>query len=194
LKGLLISLAIVLLIAAVGVGASAIVHINLLNSLDSARKTGFREGDSDGYEKGLIEGSIAGYQEGSKHGYLTSNGLAADGQDGENFYFIYNPTYEEVKKILDNDELDSIQNVIDYSVINGIRIAYVRVQTVPSESKDRVHLYELVAFETVNNGFIIIEPESHSRVQVEVGESYSRLNGLPAPSYDDTIGKVTVIW
>lgn len=194
MKGLLISLAIVLLITAVGLGASALVHINLANSLESARETGFDEGDRDGYERGLIEGSIAGYQEGSKRGYLTSNSLFGPSENKENFYFIYNPTYKEVQSILEKDELDSAQDMIDYAVINGIRIAYVRCQTVPDEEKGKVRLYELVGFETVDNGFIIIEPESRSEVEVKVGVSFSVLNRLPAASHDDTIDKITVIW
>lgn len=194
MKGLLISLAIVLLITAVGLGASALVHINLASSLETARETGFEEGDRDGYEKGLIEGSIAGYQEGSKSGYLTSNRLLGDNEDRENFYFIYNPTYEEVQNILDKDGLDSAQDMIDYAVINGIRIAYVRCQTVPDKEKGKVRLHELVGFETVDKGFIIIEPELHSEVKVKVGVSYSALNRLPASSYDDTIDKITVVW
>ncbi len=194
MKGLLISLAIVILITAVGVGASALVHISLANSLETARATGFEEGDRDGYEKGLIEGSIAGYQEGSKRGYLTSNSLFGPNENEENFYFIYNPTYEEVQSILEKDGLDSAQDMIDYAVVNGIRIAYVRCQTVPDAEKGKVRLYELVGFETVDNGFIIIEPESHSEVEVKVGVSFSALNRLPASSYDDTINKITVVW
>ena len=194
MKGLLISLAIVLLITAVGVGASALVHINLANSLETARATGLDEGDRDGYERGLIEGSIAGYQEGSKSGYLTSNSLFGPNEDKENFYFIYNPTYEEVQNILKKYGLDSAQKMIDYAVINGIRTAYVRCQTVPDEEKGRVRLHELVGFETVDNGFIIIEPELRSEVKVRVGVSFSALNKLPASSYNDTIDKITVVW
>ena len=194
MKGLLISLAIVLLITAVGVGASALVHVNLANSLETAHETGFEEGDQDGYEKGLIEGSIAGYQEGSKRGYLTSNRLVGDNEDRENFYFIYNPTYEEVQSILDEDGLDSAQDMIDYAVINGIRIAYVRCQTVPDAERGKVRLHELVGFETVDNGFIIIDPESRNEVEVKVGISFTALNRLPAASHDDTIDKITVVW
>ena len=69
-----------------------------------------------------------------------------------------------------------------------------RCQTVPDEEKGKVRLHELVAFETVDKGFIIIEPESHSEVKVKVGVSYSALNRLPASSYDDTIDKITVVW
>jgi len=194
MKGLLISVAIIFLITAVGIGASAIVHINLVSSLDTARDTGFDEGYDDGYEEGLIEGSIAGYQEGSKLGYLTSNRVAAATRDGEDFYFIYNPTSEEVREILNEGGLDSAREVIDYSAVNGIRVAYIRCQTVPNEPKGKVHLQELIGFETVDKGFIFIDAELHREVRVEVGVSYSVLNRLPSPSYDDTIGKVTIVW
>ena len=84
--------------------------------------------------------------------------------------------------------------MIDYSVINGIRSAYIRCQTVPNEPRGKTYLYEFVGFETVDRGFVIIEPEISSEVNVELGKSYSKINGLEAPSHDDTMGKITVIW
>ncbi len=194
MKGLLISLLVVSVVAAAGVGVSAMVHINLAESMEMARADGLDEGYADGYEQGLIEGSIAGYQDGSKLGYRTSSREIDDTGDMKNLFFIYNPTYEEVQKILNNDDLDSMQAVMDYVVLNGIRAAYVRCQTVPDKPETRTYLYELVAFETVDKEFVIIAPEIHMEVKVEKGVSYSWLNKLPTPSFDDTIDKVTIVW
>jgi hypothetical protein len=194
LKGLLISLLVLIVIAGLGVGAGAMVYMNLEDSLETAHADGLDEGYADGYEDGLIEGSIAGYQDGSKLGYQTSNRQIEVSGDMQNLFFIYNPTYAEVQEILDNDELDSMQKVMDYAVLNGIRAAYVRCQTVPNGARERTYLHELVGFETVDKGFVIIEPEIHREVTVEKGISFSKLNGLPAASYDDTIDKVTVVW
>jgi hypothetical protein len=46
----------------------------------------------------------------------------------------------------------------------------------------------------VDRGLIIIEPWSHREVKVEVGESYSKMNGFPASPYDDTVTKMTIVW
>ncbi|MFC1920282.1 hypothetical protein ACFLYQ_00990 [Chloroflexota bacterium] len=194
MKGLLVSLLVVIIITAFGFGASIVLHLNLTEDMKTARESGLDEGYYDGYEKGLIEGSIAGYQDGSKLGYQTSSFASADSEDRQDYFFIYNPTYMEVQEILNQDELSSAQEVIDYSVINGIRAAYVRCQTIPNEPKGRIYLYEFVGFETVDKGFIVIDPELHLEIQVEQGKSYSTLNNLPAASHDDTMDKVTIVW
>ena len=194
MKGLLISLLVLIVIASAAVGISAIVHINLAKDLKTAHARGLEEGYDDGYEDGLIEGSIAGYQEGSKLGYQTSNREIKDADEMQNIFFIYNPTYEEVQKILDSNDLNTAQKVIDYAVLNGIRSAYVRCQSVPNEPLGKIYLYEFVGFETVDRGFVIIDPEIHREVKVEIGVSYSELNSLEFSSHDDTIGKITIVW
>ncbi len=194
MKGLLISLLVLIVIASAAVGASAVVHINLAEDLETANAKGLEEGYDDGYDNGLIEGSIAGYQEGSKLGYRTSSRETKDDEEMQNIFFIYNPTSKEVQKILDSGDLDTVQEVIDYSVINGIRSAYVRCQSIPNEPNDKNYLYEFVGFETVDRGFVVIDPEIHREVSVEMGESYSELNNLEPPSHDDTIGKITIVW
>jgi len=194
MKGLLISLLVLIVIASAAVGASAIVHINLAEDLEMANAKGLEEGYDDGYENGLIEGSIAGYQEGSKLGYQTSSIETEDAEKMQNIFFIYNPTYEEVQNILNNNELNTVQEVIDYSVINGIRSAYVRCQSVPNDPNGKIYLYEFVGFETVDRGFVIIEPEIHREVIIKLGVSYSGLNNLEPFSHDDTISKITIVW
>jgi len=76
---------------------------------------------------------------------------------------------------------------------NGIRTAYVRCQIARKAEERMVYICHLVAFETVDNG-LIIRPRSHKEVKVEVGKSYSELNGFPTPPYDDTITKITIVW
>lgn len=194
MKGLLISLSVVVAFIVAGFGASVLVYINLNNSIVTAHGTGSDEGFSDGYESGLIQGGIAGYQEGSKEGYLTSNRKAETANESDNFYFIYNPTYADLQLILEEVELDEAQEFIDYAAIHAIRIAYVRCQTIPNGERGKVYLHELVGFDTVDKGFIIIDPETHREVQVKVGVSYTGLNSLPASSHDDTIDKIHIIW
>ena len=194
MRGLLISLSVILVMTAVGLGSSTLVHLHLTSSLASARSNGLTEGNNAGYEEGLIDGSIAGYQAGSKAGYNAMSQGNGTVNETKGFYFLYNPTYSDVLKMLADTDLDSLDKFIDYAASNGIRIAYVRTQSVPVDSAGNVYLYDLVGFDTVDNGFVVIDPGLHRQVQGKVGESYSGMNGLPAPDYKDIIGKVTVIW
>ena len=81
-----------------------------------------------------------------------------------------------------------------YAEANGMRAAYVRVQIARPAEEGKVWVYRLVAFATVDKGFVIIEPGSHKVVKVEVGERFRELNGFSALPYDDTITEVTIIW
>jgi len=78
--------------------------------------------------------------------------------------------------------------VNNFTEANGIRTAYVRVGIAAGGN------YRIVAFETVDKGFIFIRPRSHEEIKVEVDKSYSALNGFPTPDYDDTITKITIVW
>ncbi len=193
LKGLLIALLIIGALVGAGYGVSALVASNLNKDVNVAREQGYSEGYYKGYDEGLIKGNEAGYQAGSKLGYL-----AAGGEDVSinetGYYFLYNPSYDEITSTLARSQLDSAQQILDYAKANGIRAAYVRVPIAREASEGRVYLYQLVAFETVDKGMIIIEPRSHREVIVETGKSYANLNGFPASPFDDTITKVTIVW
>src|SRR3990170_1172706 len=194
LKGLSIALLIIAALVGAGFGVSAISSANLNNNVNTAREQGYTEGYSKGYYEGLNKGNEAGYQSGSKLGYVAAGGADASSINETGYYFMYNPTYQEITSTLAGSEMDSAQQILDYAKANGIRAAYVRVPIAREASEGRVYLYQLVAFETVDKGMIMIEPRSLREVKVEVGKSYSVLNGFPASTYDDTITKVTVVW
>ena len=194
MRGLAITLGVILVIIVIAVGISVSVYTNLISSADIAHTRGFDEGYSEGYDEGLKEGNEAGYQEGSKLGYLEATGGTETEITDEGTYFLYNPTYEEMMIILGEGDMDSAQEIVDYAESNGIRVAYVRAPIARVAREGRVYLYQLVAFETTDAGLVIIEPWSHREVKVAVGESYSKLNGFPASEYDDTVTKVTVVW
>jgi len=187
MKGLIKTSIIIAVLIAVGFVTSIIISSNLSNRVAAAREHSFEEGRTQGYEAGFREGSRAGYQEGSKIGYAMSQDK--DISDlGEGFYFTYNPTYDEVRAILAESKKTSAFEINYYTEANGIRTAYVRRDIAAGGS------YRTVAFETVDMGLIIIEPRSHEEVKLEVGKSYSELNGFPTPPYDDTITKITIVW
>jgi len=193
-KGLIISFIVILAFIGIGVGTSAIVYTSLVNSVATARERGFELGYVQGYDDGRTRGNIAGYQEGSKAGYAKDNGGDGSSSDGAGSYFLYNPTYDELREILTEGEMDSAIEIHDYAEANGIRVAYVRAPIARKAREGMVYLYQLVAFETVDKGLIIIEPWSRREVKVEVGKSYRALNGFPLSLYDDTITKMTIVW
>jgi len=194
MKGLIRTSLIIAALIVVGILASIIITVDLSNRLATAPVRGYEEGHTQGYVDGFQEGSEVGYQEGSKIGYAMASGAGYDSSNETGFYFVYNPTYDELQKFLAETETGSAREIHDYAEANGIRVAYVRCQIARKAAKGRVYLYELVAFETVNYGLIVIEPWSHREVKVEVGEHYSELNGLPPRTYDDTITKITIVW
>lgn len=205
MKGLIKTGIVIAVFIAIGISVSIIINNDLNKRLAAAYETGFDEGRVHGYVEGFQIGNKAGYQEGSKTGYLQGNGVDNISSREDGFYFVYNPTYDElqqilaeVKIILVEDETGSIGEthrvVHDYAAAHGIRVAYVRSQIAREASEGMVWIYQLVAFETTDRGLIIIEPWSHREVKVEVGKGYRELNGLPPSGYDDTITKTTMVW
>ena len=196
MKGLITTSIIIAVLIAVSSGASLIIYNDLNNKEAAAHERGFEDGLIQGYEDGFQDGSEAGYQEGSKTGYQEGkNGYNDDNSDqGTDSYFTYNPTYAEVQALLTESKMNYAQEIHDYAENKGIRTAYVRCKIARQATEEMLNIYELVAFETVDKGGIIIEPWSHREVKVEVGERYSKLNGFPPRDYDDTITKITIVW
>lgn len=194
LKGLTKTILLIAAIISICLIASIIVYTNLSDRVAQAYEQGYKEGQAEGYSTGRQEGSRAGYQKGSKTGYSIASQGYYSGNQGKDFYFVYNPTYQEVQEILAGSNAHSASELHEYAEANGIRIAYVRCQIAFETTEDPVYVYHLVAFETVDRGFIIIEPWSYQEVKLATGKSYSEMNGLPPPGYDDTIVQVRTIW
>ncbi len=194
MKGLILTTTIIAALIGASFVIIVIINNDFNNRLAAAHERGYEEGHTQGYQEGLREGGKVGYQEGIKIGYEKGDRGDYDSSDGTGSYFIYNPTYDEVREILSDGEIIFAEEILDYADANGIRVAYVRCKIGRQAAKGTVYIYELVAFETVDNGLIIIEPWSHREVRIEAGQSYSELNGLPAPSYDDTITEITIVW
>ena len=196
MKGLIKTSIIIAALIGIGFVISVIVTNNLSNHVATASERGFEEGHTQGYEAGFYEGSKVGYQEGIKAGYEK----ATEGNPGDNSgygagsYFTYNPTYDELQAILAESNKTSAIEINYYAEANGIRTAYVRCQIARKAAERTVYVYYLVAFETVDRGLIIIRPRSHEEIKVEIGKSYSELNGFRTPTYDDTITKITFFW
>ena len=194
MKGLIKTSVVIAVIIVIGIGIAIIIAVDLNDRLASARERGFEAGLTRGYEIGFQQGSQSGYQQGSKTGYAEGSVNGDDSRDEAGFYFVYNPTYAEVQAILVENGSVNANDIHDYAETNGVRTAYVRAPIARQAAEGMVYLYELVAFETIDKGLIIVEPWSHQEVKVEVGKRYSELNGFPVSDYDDTITQITVVW
>ncbi len=196
----------------IGIALGALIVINitvnviityiLTNKVTAAYESGIQEGYAQGYVVGYQEGATVGYQKGSKAGYQAgseedySNGYSEYKADFEEAvgtgYLVRNPTYNEMQEFLANEEMTSVWKINNNAEAHGIRAAYVAYETVYIATKGK-H-YELVAFMTVDEGLIFVEPSSHKEIKLKVGKRYSELNGHPLPDYDDTITKIRTIW
>jgi len=196
MKGLIKTSIIIAALIAIGIVTSIIITRTLSDRVAAAHEHGFEDGRAQGYEAGFHEGDRAGFQEGGKIGYERSReGYDSyNGDFGEDFYFTYNPTYDELQVILAESNKTTAMEINNFTEANGIRTAYVRCQIARKSAERTVYIYNIVAFETVDRGFIFIRPRSHQEIKVEVGKSYSELNGFPTPAYDDTITKITIVW
>jgi voltage-gated potassium channel Kch len=193
MRGLIKATIVIALIILVGTVASVILTIDLGNKISVAREGGYEAGHEEGFVEGFQDGTVSGYQKGSRAGYAFATGVGiSDNLAG--FYFSYDPYYDELKDILTEAGSGSAKEIHDYAEANGIRAAYVRCQIAREARPGRVYLYELVGFETVDRGLVIVEPSTQREVAVEVGQSYRELNGRPLKDYDDTITKITIVW
>jgi len=162
------------------------------NGMEIGYSKGFEEGQDKGYADGYKEGEQAGYQSGYDAGF--KGGIGSD-------YASLNPTYEEMKRFLDEDRTDAktyvkgeyvcsdfAADVNNNAEAKGIRCAIVELRY----PNDFAHA--LVAFETTDKGLIFIEPQFDAEVTVKIDQSYAQLNGYDKTPYSDVIKRVLVMW
>ena len=194
MKGLIKITVAVIVIIAIGFGASALVTIDLDGRLNATAERGLDEGLAHGSEAGWQEAIRDGYQEGSRTGYETAIGEDRDYLSDDGFYFLYNPTSDEVQEILAKDTTGSARSINNFAEVHGIRAAYVRCRVVTTDGEGKIYIFGLLGFETVDKGFIFFDPFSHREVKLEIGRRYSELNTLTALQYDGIISSVRIIW
>ena len=159
------------------------------NGYAQAYDVGYQEAYGEAYDKGYDKGYEIGLATGSKEGVATRVELG-------------NPTYKEMKEFLAGDETDSNLYVVDEYVsfdfavelnnnaeANGIRVAYVAIF-----AKEWGH--GMVAFETIDEGLIFIEPQSDKEVRLVIGESYPWYSiGAVSPlAHFNPIVEIQIIW
>jgi len=141
-----------------------------------------------------------GYQYGVDDGY--TDGFTAGAQAGVGTgYNQRNPTYQEAMDFTardltdENEYQEGIYTCSDFSSdfnnnaeAAGYRCAFVYIEY----TGDFGH--SIVAFDTVDQGMVYIEPQFDKVVTLSEGASYSDLNGFKEPLYDDTIRRFSVAW
>ena len=122
-------------------------------------------------------------------------------------YVLADPSYAEMIEFLAADETSSREyHVDDYNCTDfsadvktnaasvGLRCAYVNVYF-----PDGIG-HAIVAFDTTDNGVVVIEPQTNEEVNLRVGRSYNESiipnEGYyyPEPDYDDTVLRYRIIW
>ena len=172
----------------IGIALGALIVINitvnvvityiLTNKVTTAYESVIQEGYAQGYVVGYQEGATVGYQKESEAGYQMgseenySNGYseykAASEETVDTGYLIRNPTYNELQEFLANEERTSVWGINNNAEAYGIRAAYIAYETVYIAAKGK-H-YELVAFTTVDEGLIFIEPQPE--MELVIGRPY----------------------
>jgi len=139
-----------------------------------SKTTSYQSGYESGYAQGIDDGAGSGYN-------------------------IRDPTYQEALQFIASDQTDKNQydentynchdytaNVKNNAFEGGYRSGYVYI-----EFREGVHA--LVAFDTVDQGMIYIEPQDDNIMTLTVGQPYWDRT-LYEVTYDDTIVRFTVIW
>ena len=194
MKRLLQTILVMVIITTIGVIISFLLTKTNDNKVVTTGENGYAEGLAQGEQVGLRAGSEAGYQEGSKVGYAKSRQESAVGSYHTDFYFVYNPTYDEVLALLLEQGNASALEIHDYAEAHGLRSAYVRVEINRQAGEGKIWVYRLVAFDTMDRKLIIIEPVTHKIVHLEIGQGFLKQNGFSPIAFEDIITKVTFIW
>ncbi len=192
-KGLLIALIFIIAIIGVGIGLSAFAHTNYMGDVAVATDNGFEEGFARGYEDGFREGSETGFQEGSRDIYAQAE-IIGDTNSLGSYYFLYDPTYDEVMDFLTEEKLETFWEISDYAERNGIHVGYVRCRVAMPSPETTVYVYHLAIFNTRDRGPVVIEPWSHRVVRVEAGETYQGLYDGDNSGGEGIVDRVTVVW
>jgi hypothetical protein len=174
----------------------------------SGHNVGYSAGIEDGYDKGYISGEEDGYADGYATGKADGyNEGASAGLD--NGYTLIDPTYGQavhfltVDKTSDNRYIEGsygiyvcshfARDVCNNAEEQGFRCAYVEIRY-----PDGGHA--IVAFNTVDEGLVYFDAMTDERVRPVIGMRYYQCieprEGYyyEAPSFDDTIKDILVIW
>lgn len=163
---------------------------------------GYSDGNTIGYSSGLKVGNEQGYTKGYSTGYTSGNSIGySEGYSkglttGTKWI---DPTYRQMTDFLASDTTNSLVyhdptfTCVDFAATlskDAYKLGY-RCFTVDLAFGSYGHMIN--AFNTTDRGFVYVEPQLDSVVQVSIGLNYFVSNGYQAPSYSDTITKIVII-
>jgi hypothetical protein len=166
-----------------------------------AYNDGYYQGYDQTYSTGFQEAYRTAYDRGYNKGYEISL-VSEPNEQVSSLVEMHNPTYKELREFLADDKTDLNTFVsgeyvcFDFAAelnnnaeARGIRAAYVRLR-----ANEWAHA--VVAFETVDRGLIMIEPQSDAEIELVVGKPYPWwLADASSPlSYAEVIEEIQIIW
>jgi len=164
------------------------------DGLTEGYNDGYSEGSSDGYSEGRSDGFEIGNETGWEEGY--HRGLDEGAGHG---WTLRDPSYSEMRSFILRDRTDRLKYVkdvfecVDFSAIfiTNAREAGLQCYYVEIKFPDSGHA--IVAFNTTDRGLKYIEPQSDETMNLVIGRVYWPRKKYYAPTYDDTILKVTIV-
>ena len=119
---------------------------------------------------------------------ITKNNLQKTGDK----YNLHDPLSNDVTQFIENDKSSDIKTEIENAKEQGIRCALVEVRMTSASGG----LYQLIGFNTIDEGMVYYEPVTDYRVFLIIGRSYvDCVQGSPySTSFDDTVTDILVIW
>lgn len=167
----------------------------------AAYKDNYTEAYNRSYAAGYEQSYYPAYDNGYARGSLIGSADASEGQVGS-IMELRIPTYAELREFLAADTTDSNQyindvyNCFDYAAeLNnaaeafGLRAAYVSI-------RGEGWAHALVAFDTLDDGLVYIEPQSDRVVDIVVGRPYPWwMAGASSSTVPDSpIEEIIIIW
>jgi hypothetical protein len=178
----------------------AMGHVYSIKVAD-AYNDSYYEGYHQTYNASYREAYSKAYDKGYNKGYEISL-VSEPNKQVSSLVEMHNPTYKELREFLASDKTDLNTYIsgeyvcFDFAAelnnnaeARGIRAAYVRIR-----AKEWAHA--VVAFETVDRGLIMIEPQSDTEIELVVGKPYPWwLADASSPlSYIEAIEEIQIIW
>jgi hypothetical protein len=169
-------------------------------------KLGYAEGNETGYTIGYDEGRAKGFVEGKNEGQQLGYALGYSTGLNDSIphkYALRDPTYDEVIEFLARDKTDrntyieeNFQYVcIDYAidVCSNAQKQHLDCHVVELVFKEAEGAHVIVAFNTIDKGWVFFEPQDDRKVKVGIGVHYYKDNNYISDIPDDTIIKVNII-
>jgi hypothetical protein len=157
------------------------LELNILESkLDKANNQLIEKNNS--YDK--LQTQLIDYQN-----YVVENRSMLQELKSGDKYQLHDPTYSEVIEFLEDFSITESFEMVNYTKNQGIRCAYVHIRLTEG-------MYELIGFNTIDQGMIYFEPETLFRVNPEIGKDYFLcVEGQPYDSNDEyIIEDILLIW